>query len=125
MLGLEEQVSFEGYVRDVRQIWSESHLMILPSRGEGTPLAILEAMMCGRPVVTTDAGGNLEVLEDEVTGWIADAPTSRSFGIAMEKVWINRNKWGKMGLSAHEKALQLSGTKPDKVLLDILTRACR
>lgn len=125
MLALEEQVTFEGYVRDVRQIWSESHLMVLPSRGEGTPLAILEAMMCGRPVVTTDAGGNLEVIEEGVTGWIADAATARSFGMALEKAWNCKNKWQSMGLSAHKKALQLAKKKPDELLLDLLTGACR
>jgi glycosyltransferase involved in cell wall biosynthesis len=125
MLRMDDQVTFEGYLRDVQQIWAETDIMVLPSRGEGTPLAVLEAMMCGRPVVTTDVGGNLEVLKEGVAGWIADAATPRSFAQAMERAWINRDKWKKMGLSAHEKALQLSGTKPDKVLLDILTGARR
>ena len=46
--GLEKRVEFCGYVREVETIWKNHHLMVLPSRGEGLPLAILEAMMCGR-----------------------------------------------------------------------------
>jgi glycosyltransferase involved in cell wall biosynthesis len=122
MLGLEGQVAFEGYVRDVQKIWSEAHIMVLPSRGEGTPLAILEAMMCGRPVVTTDVGGNLEVLEEGITGWIADAATPRSFAQAMERAWGDQDDWSAMGVSAHQKALKLWDNPPANALLDILTK---
>jgi len=122
MLGLEGQVAFKGYVRDVQKIWSEAHIMVLPSRGEGTPLAILEAMMCGRPVVTTDVGGNLEVLEEGITGWIADAATPRSFAQAMERAWGDQDDWSAMGVSAHQKALKLWDNPPANALLDILTK---
>lgn len=125
MLGLQERVTFEGYVRDVRQIWSDSHLMILPSRGEGTPLAILEAMMCGRPVVTTDAGGNLEVLEEGVTGWIADAATARSFALALERAWVNKSRWAEMGQVAHAKAIQLAEQEPSLNLLQVLIQSTK
>ena len=122
MLRMEDQVTFEGYVRDVQQIWAETDIMVLPSRGEGTPLAVLEAMMCGRPVVTTDVGGNLEVLEEGVTGWIADAATPRSFAQAMERAWGDQDDWPAMGVSAHQKALKLWDNPPANALLDILTK---
>ena len=122
ILRLEGQVTFEGYVRDVQKIWGETDLLVLPSRGEGTPLAVLEAMMCGRPVVTTDVGGNLEVLKEGVTGWIADAATPRSFAQAMERAWGDQDDWSAMGVSAHEKALKLWDNQPAKALLDLLTK---
>ena len=51
---------------------------------EGTPLAMVEAMACGRPVVATDVGGNAEWVDEPSTGFLAEAPTLRSFGAALE-----------------------------------------
>jgi glycosyltransferase involved in cell wall biosynthesis len=120
LLGLGDRVFFEGYRRDLKQIWGRCHCMVLPSRGEGTPLAVLEAMMCGRPVVTTDVGGNREVLEEGVTGWIAEAPTPACFHAALEKAWNAKSKWVEMGVRAHAKALGMDMLRPSKRLFDVL-----
>lgn len=60
LFGLNDRVSFAGFANDMRDIWRDSQVMLLPSRGEGTPLATLEAMMCARPVVTTDVGATVK-----------------------------------------------------------------
>ena len=120
LVGLGDRVFFNGYVRDLNKIWDKCHCMVLPSRGEGTPLAVLEAMMCGRPIVTTDVGGNAEIVEDGVTGWIAEAATPSSFSRAMERAWESRDRWEEMGRAAHHKAKQLSSLNPSAKLLEIL-----
>jgi glycosyltransferase involved in cell wall biosynthesis len=120
LVGLGDRVFFNGYVRDLKKIWDKCHCMVLPSRGEGTPLAVLEAMMCGRPVVTTDAGGNAEILEDGVTGWIAETATQRSFAKAMERAWADRSRWEEMGRATHTKAKELSKNNPFQQLLNVL-----
>lgn len=120
LVGLGDRVFFNGYVRDLKEIWGRCHCMVLPSRGEGTPLAVLEAMMCGRPVVTTDVGGNREVLEEGLTGWIAEAATPASFDAALERAWIAKSRWAEMGASAHSKALRLAELKPSNRLFETL-----
>ena len=122
-LGLSERVEFPGYVRDLTRIWSEADLMVLPSRAEGTPLAVLEAMMCGRPVVTTDVGGNAEVIDDGITGFLAEAATSASFGKALERAWRAKESWGSMGVAAHRRAVRLAADDPAGVLLESLRKA--
>ena len=117
---LSARVEFRGYAKDMRDIWRDSHVMVLPSRGEGTPLATLEAMMCGRPVVTTDVGGNREVLEEGVTGWIAEAATPASFDAALERAWNAQSKWAEMGARAHAKALEMDSLKPSIKILEAL-----
>ena len=100
--GLNEQVRFAGHVSDVERIWAENHVLVMPSRFEGLPLAMVEAMLCGRPVVTTDVGGNREIVEDGVTGFIADAPTPLSLGEALERLWVRRDDLERMGRMAAE-----------------------
>ena len=118
----EEAISLAGFTSDLKKIWKSAHALLLPSRGEGTPLVAVEAMMCGRPVIATDVGGNTEIIEDGVTGFIAEAPTVRSFGKAMERAWQARGQWPAMGREAHVKARELAGNDPAGRLLEILTK---
>jgi glycosyltransferase involved in cell wall biosynthesis len=56
-LGLQDSVAFSGYTDDVAQALMAADLFVLPSRTEGTPLALLEAMASGRPALATAVGG--------------------------------------------------------------------
>lgn len=123
--GLQDRVQLCGYVRDLKEIWREHHLMVLPSRGEGQPLAILEAMMCGRPTVTTDAGGNREILEAGTTGFIADAATPESFGKILEQAWDAQARWQQIGSAAHKRACELATSQPAGQLLEYLRAHAR
>jgi glycosyltransferase involved in cell wall biosynthesis len=87
-------------VANVRAIWEENHLLVLPSRYEGLPLALVEAMWCGRPAVVTDVGGNAEVCVDGETGFVAPAATLSSFSQAMQRAWDRRNEWPQLGHAA-------------------------
>ena len=123
--GIADRVKFMGYVNDVRSIWSENHLLILPSRAEGTPLALVEAMLCGRPAVVTDVGGNAEWIEEPMTGFIAEAPTARSLSAALERAWLASANWNPMGVTAHEYATARLDNSPGKSLLDIVLAATK
>jgi glycosyltransferase involved in cell wall biosynthesis len=118
-----EHVEFCGHVKDIRSIWEVNHLLVLPSRGEGTPLALVEAMLCGRPAVVTDVGGNAEWIEDGQTGFVAEAPTAKSFGAALKRAWLTQADWTKMGIRARQSALHRFDKSPGKSLLKILVDA--
>jgi glycosyltransferase involved in cell wall biosynthesis len=68
--GLQSQIVFAGNSREVEQILSKSHIFVLPSRWEGFPLTILEAMRAGLPVVASDVGGVREAVIDGHTGFL-------------------------------------------------------
>lgn len=93
-------VHFRGHVSDVGVIWEQNHLLVLPSRYEGLPLTLIEAMWCGRPAVVTDVGGNAELCVDGETGFVAEAPTVSAFSNAMERAWERRKDWPKIGKAA-------------------------
>jgi len=118
--GIAERVQFCGHTDDIRSIWQRSHLLVLPSRAEGTPLSLVEAMLCGRPAAVTDVGGNTEWIEDGKTGFVAEAPTKRSFGAALERAWLARARWQGMGKQAHDNALIKFDQSAGKSLLRVV-----
>ena len=106
-----QNVSFEGHTNDVVGIWRNHHALILPSRAEGMPLALVEAMMCGRPGIVTRVGGNAELVEDRVTGFLA-APVEDSLDAALEDAWARRHELHEMGRLAASKIRELIPPNP-------------
>jgi glycosyltransferase involved in cell wall biosynthesis len=116
--GLTDRITFAGFVSSVQDIWKDNHALLLPSHGEGLPLAALEAMMLGRPVVATDVGGNRELIREGANGFIADGSTARSFGEALERAWQMRHNWPAMGEQAHFTVADMAKRNPSRQLLD-------
>ena len=70
-LGLQQRVDFLGHCRDVSTWLATASVFVLPSRFEGMPNALLEAMAQGLAVVVTDASpGPLEEIEQGVNGFV-------------------------------------------------------
>lgn len=69
-LGLQDKVKFLGYWPELAEVLSCMDIFTLSSIMEGLPLAILEAMSAGKPVVATDVGGNWEAVASGKTGWL-------------------------------------------------------
>ena len=99
LLGV-RNVKFCGFSQNVEEIWRHYHGLILASRHEGLPLALVEAMLCARPAIVTNVGGNAEVVEDGVSGFIAQSPTVESVDDAMERAWNRRQEWERIGATA-------------------------
>jgi glycosyltransferase involved in cell wall biosynthesis len=106
-----QNVSFEGQTSEVISIWRNHHALILASRAEGMPLALVEAMMCGRPGIVTKVGGNAEIVEDRVTGFLA-APVEDSLDAALEDVWARRHELREMGRLAAIRIRELVSPNP-------------
>ncbi|MGH8896664.1 MAG: glycosyltransferase [Egibacteraceae bacterium] len=71
--GLQDQVLLLGNRDDVPSLAARACLFVLPSRFEGLPSAIIEAMGAGLPVVATAVGGVPELVDHGVTGWLVPA----------------------------------------------------
>jgi glycosyltransferase involved in cell wall biosynthesis len=63
-LGLGDRFVFAGFTRDVAAAFSAMDVVVFPSLWEGTPLTAFEALAMGKPIVSTDADGLLDVLAD-------------------------------------------------------------
>jgi glycosyltransferase involved in cell wall biosynthesis len=72
-LGLEEEVTFHGWVEHPEVVLRTADVFVLPSENEGQPLAVIEAMTFGLPaVVMSDGGGATELVDDASCGLLAD-----------------------------------------------------
>ena len=115
-----DHVYFRGHVADVRAIWEQNHLLILPSRYEGLPLVLIEAMRCARPSVVTDIGGNAELCVDNETGFVAPAPTVNFVNEALQRAWQRVEDWRGIGQSARTRVEELVPKDPVGVFCDHL-----
>jgi len=98
-LGL-SNVRVGGFVSDIRAIWAEHHALLLPSRAEGLPLVVIETMLSGRVPIVTNVAGNPEVVNDNVTGFLAAAATEEALDEALERAWQARHRWPDIGRAA-------------------------
>lgn len=90
-------VEFAGHQSDIEEVWIRHHALVLPSRFEGMPLTVVEAMLCGRPCIATDVGGNKELIRDGINGFLAKAPTVELLNEAMNRAWDCRGRLKEMG----------------------------
>ena len=100
MHGLNDKLKIGGFVENVEDIWANNHALLLPSRYEGAPLVVIEAMLCNRIGITTDIGRNRELIDHGVSGFIADGAIIRLIDQALEHAWEKRSEWKEMGITA-------------------------
>ncbi|WP_161662296.1 glycosyltransferase family 4 protein [Pedobacter sp. V48] len=112
-------VKFIGYLDNVENVWAEHHALVLPSRSEGLPLSMIEAMSVGRPVIVSNAGGNADIIEDGINGFIAEA-TERDFELAMDRAWEKREEWKKIGEQASLHISKHIPSSPETVFANYL-----
>lgn len=127
MLGLGQHVHFMGHSSTPLEIWKGHHALVLPSRYEGTPLVLMEAMLAGRPVISTAVAGIPELIKHGQNGFLAEAPTLEHLQCCLEEAWANRAHWPALGRSAHsaaaERAKEVPAVRLAKELLDFSSSA--
>jgi glycosyltransferase involved in cell wall biosynthesis len=79
-------VTLLGHVRDVRTVWAQSHIAVLPSRREGLPMSLLEAAACGRAMIATDVPGCREIARPEVDGLLVPADDPEALADAITQL---------------------------------------
>jgi glycosyltransferase involved in cell wall biosynthesis len=121
-LGLSDRITFAGHVEGVHTIWRRNHVLVQPSRHEGLPITIVEAMLCGRPVVATDVAGHAEVISPGVTGFLAQAPAVAPLAQALEQAWSRRADLADMGLAAARAIRQIAPRDPAAVFANELAQ---
>lgn len=115
-----QNVSFAGFKGSLKEIWSEYHALVLPSRSEGLPLTIIEAMSLGRTVIATNAGGNREIVQHQLTGFVGEA-NDADLDKVMEMAWDKREDWENMGKRAAIHMGNIIPENPEQQFAQLIT----
>ena len=103
-LGLTPRVQFVGQLDDVGGLLAAADGVVLPSRWEGLPLVLLEAMARGRPIVATSVGGMADTLEDGATGTLVPPNDVPALATALENLHRRADLAWRLGRAAAEEA---------------------
>ena len=96
-----------GHVEDVRTVWAQAHIAILPSRGgEGIPLSLLEAAACGRPLIATDVPGCREIAREGVNALLVPPDDPGALADAIETLMQDRAMRQRFGKASRQIAVK-------------------
>ncbi|RME06219.1 MAG: glycosyltransferase family 1 protein, partial [Anaerolineae bacterium] len=105
-LELDSQVHFPGIRGDVPDLLAAADVFVLPSLWEGLPIALLEAMGAGRPVVATRVEGVEDVLENGVNGLLVPPGDSAALAEAITRLLADADLRGVLGRRARQRVEQ-------------------
>lgn len=114
-------VEFAGGTKDVRPWIAKCSVFVLPSYREGTPRSVLEAMSMGRPIITSDAPGCRETVEDGINGFLVPPRTIEPLADAMQFFLKQPEKIAEMGEASWQRVVRdYDVHKVNRVILDAM-----
>lgn len=109
-------IEWEGYKKEVREYMEKSYLVILPSYREGLPKSLIEACAVGRAIITTNAVGCKDVVEDGVNGLLVPVKSSKEIASKIKFLVKNEKLVDYMGIESRKKAVNEFSL--EKIILD-------
>jgi glycosyltransferase involved in cell wall biosynthesis len=103
-LRLTSQVRFLGWQRDLRPIFGSWDIFAMPSLDEGVPMATLEAMAEGLPVIATSVGGLPELIEDGQTGYLVPPSDVAALTKRLRLLILDPERRQAMGAAGRQRA---------------------
>ena len=89
-LGMRDRLILAGFRRDTAEIYKSCDIFAFPSKREGLPVALMEAMASGMPCVVSDIRGNTDLIKDGEEGLVCDAKKSDDFAEKIELLIKNK-----------------------------------
>ena len=89
--GIENQIHFLGYRKDIFKLLNISNLSISASKREGLPVNIMEAMFVGLPIVASNCRGNRDLVKDGVNGFLVDLDDSKRFEECVRTIYLENS----------------------------------
>jgi L-malate glycosyltransferase len=125
--GLKPNFLFLGRRNDVPQILASCDIAVLPSLAEGLPNAVLEYLAAGLPVVASALGGNLEVIQDGVTGLLVPPQDPQALATALIRLVSDEPFAAKLARSGREHvasnfSFERLVSEVDKLYTQLLTK---
>jgi glycosyltransferase involved in cell wall biosynthesis len=108
-LAIANHIRFLGWRGDLARIYGASDLLLLTSRNEGTPVALIEAMAAGLPSVSPDVGGIRDVVTDPGVGIVVTEGSPESLAAAACALLDTPDRCRRIGESARPSAISRFG----------------
>jgi glycosyltransferase involved in cell wall biosynthesis len=99
-----EYVIWIGYQKNMVEVYKNSHIVVLPSYREGMPKTLIEACAIGRAIVTTDAIGCRECVDEGQNGFKVPVYSIQELADALEKLILDHELLVEMGKKSRIKA---------------------
>ncbi len=103
-LGLQNRVRLLGHRPDIEIVLAALDIFVLSSQSEGLPMAVLEAMASGLPVISTRVGGVDEIIEDGRTGLLVEPRSPEALANAIGLLAGDRDRRQRLGAAGRERA---------------------
>jgi len=87
--GMEERIHITGYRTDAPEIMAACDVLVLPSIREGLPRVILESLAYKTPVITSANEGSMEIIDDEVNGYVVPIRDSKAIADRIKRLYNN------------------------------------
>jgi len=121
-LKISENVEFLGIRKDIDTLMQKSKIFVLPSRWEGLPMVILEAMASGIPIVATKVGGIPEIIEDGKDGILVEPENPEELAKAILRLLSDVNLRSLISLNAYKKVKEEYSI--ERYIRDLLNLYC-
>jgi glycosyltransferase involved in cell wall biosynthesis len=110
-LGLGHRIHFLGWRTDLETILREVDVVLCTSKNEGTPVALIEAMAAGVPVLSTDVGGVADLVAHRETGWLVRAGDPPSLAEAIRHLLGDEALRARLAAAGSAVALERHGVE--------------
>jgi glycosyltransferase involved in cell wall biosynthesis len=91
------KIFLKGYTTKVKQVLTESVIVLQITHKDAMPISVMEAMAVGRPLLVSSVGDMPVWIKNGENGWVVNAVSEQSIDTALEKVWNEKDKWNEMG----------------------------
>jgi glycosyltransferase involved in cell wall biosynthesis len=128
-LGLSDHVHFTGFCAEPATFVRHCDVYVQPSERESFGIAVLEAMLLGKPVVAARTGGIPEVVEHGASGWLVDPGNAEALAEGLAHVLSPGAGSGSLGAAAAERAvgrfdIQRMVQAYEQVYMEVTGAAC-
>lgn len=107
-LGVEERIRFLGFRRDIPELLQAADIFIFPSRHEGLPVSLMEAMAAGLPCVVSGVRGNTDLIQDHEGGFVCAPDDTHGFATGLQALLENERLRKQFGERNRKEVQQYS-----------------